>query len=500
MGNKHLRKIDHITCAVRPDTIRQWAWFYIDILGGSLTLRCDDTNPSGDSSMMVWTIDFAEFGVALIAGVDRTEKSHVTAFVDKHGDHSFQHVALEVADLDDFCSLLAERHVNLLGDTLARKDVSGRYVRQVFGSPFHDEENSALVGFYEFVERPRDDEVEAGPSAPPPDISFSERAGELLYQQAQSEMLEDRRARMTNFSLMPANWVVPEPVPDKSSRSAVEIVARRGRREGDSEIIGEVHRWESYRSANSRFPKARAAEFSQMCRLANVRPGETIAEVGTGNGELTRRLASAVGPQGLVYTYDLARDNLVNVMLSNDVGLPIVPVPLPLAERNARFANGRQVDCVATLATFHHLDDRSLAAGTAGRAAAVAEFWRLLKPGGRLVIGDVGAGTAPQRYFDAIDDPRYCHPKGHPHDFLSGSELRDLVAAAGFTEIRFEVVPVPWVFASKAEAVEFLQAMHNARCSVDELATLAEQHLRFEEYVDGVRVDWELLFLVGRKI
>lgn len=487
-------KVDHVTCVVSPNTIRQWAWFYIEVLGGVLTLRADDTNPEGDSSMMVWTIDFVDFGIALIAGIDRKEKSHVTAFHERHGDHSFQHVAFQVKNLDEFSARLNTYGVNLLGDTLTRKDATGRDIKQVFGSPFHDLDNSALVGFYEFVERPiAPDRVE------PPEISFSERAGTLLYQQAQFEMLENRRTRMTRFSKMPPNWEVPTPRPEQAGEGS-GVASRPGRRENDSGPIAAIQRWNNYRSANASFPDARAAELGEMVRLANPQLGETLAEIGSGSGALTYRLAPPLGPGGRLFTYDVSRDNLTSVMLANSNGFPIIPIEQAPAQAALKFPNGGEVDCVATLATFHHFDNRSVRKGTEGREAAIASFYRLLKPGGRLVIGDVAADTAPQRYFDAIDDPRYCHPYGHPHDFLRGAELSELVKAAGFTDVSYAVRFVPWVFRSKKEAVQFLGMMHNAECSLDEVRAIAERHLTFDEEPGRCLIRWELLFLEARKV
>jgi SAM-dependent methyltransferase len=493
-----LKRIDHVTCVVRPDTIERWAWFYIDVLGGVLTLRTDDTNPSGDSSMMVWTIDFEEFGVALIAGVDREEVSHVTAFAEKHGDHSFQHVAFQVSNLDAFRERLSSHGVDVLGDTLAREDGAGRVVKQVFGNPFHGDENSSLVGFYEFVERPSGEERDAGAAEPPP-ITFSTNAGKLLYEQAQSQMLADRRERMTRFSKMPPGWTVPEPRPDLAARDPAAARRRPGRREHDAELLGDIQRWHSYRSANARWPDARDAELAETCRLAAVTPGETIAEIGAGSGALTFRLARAVGSAGRLFTYDVSRDNLASVMLANEDGLPIIPVPQSVAEGAPTFPSEGEFDAVVTLATFHHFDDRSVASGTRGRRAAAAALYRRLKRGGRLILGDVAQGTAPQRYFDAIDDPRYCHPRGHPHDFLTGPELADLLCDVGFTEVVHATRRVDWVFASKAAAIEFLGAMHNAQCPEDEVRAIAERHLRFEESSGRCRLHWELLFVDARK-
>ena len=111
-----LTKVDHVTFVVDPGTIRKWAWFYLEVMGGKMILRKDDTNPGEKSSMMLWCIDFGEFGIALVAGIDRQEKSHVTAYAERHGDHSVQHVAFQVPDLAAFQKNMVEQAgLRLLG-------------------------------------------------------------------------------------------------------------------------------------------------------------------------------------------------------------------------------------------------------------------------------------------------------------------------------------------------------------------------------------------------
>jgi len=200
-----LQKVDHITYVVRPDTIRQWAWFYIEKLGGTLTLRVDDTNPQDASSMMLWCIDFGEFGIALVAGIDRAEKSHVTLYADRHGDHSVQHVAFQVPDLAKFRDVMAQEvGLGLLGPILQRNDGFG-WIRQVFGHGYSTDRNPSEVGFPEFVERP----LKKG--EPFPEVSFSSEAGTGLYRQAQKAMDEDAREGLIDFSAMPPAWRPPAP-------------------------------------------------------------------------------------------------------------------------------------------------------------------------------------------------------------------------------------------------------------------------------------------------
>lgn len=201
---KWLQKVDHVTYVVRPETIRKWAWLYMEKFGGQMTLRVDDTNPGEKSSMMLWCIDFGEFGIALVAGIDREEKSHVTAYVERHGDHSVQHVAFQVGDLAKFRDAMArEAGLHMQGPILQRNDGFG-WIRQVFAAGYNADSNPSEVGFPEFVERP----LKKG--EPFPEVSFSAEAGTGLYNQAQDAMDADRREAIVDFSKMPADWE-PEP-------------------------------------------------------------------------------------------------------------------------------------------------------------------------------------------------------------------------------------------------------------------------------------------------
>ncbi len=75
----HLKKIDHVSYACAAGTIEKWAWFHIEVEGGTLIKRIDDARPGDpDSSMKIWCIDYGDFGIALVEGIDRAEKSKVT--------------------------------------------------------------------------------------------------------------------------------------------------------------------------------------------------------------------------------------------------------------------------------------------------------------------------------------------------------------------------------------------------------------------------------------
>lgn len=196
-----LEAVDHISYIVSPESILKWAWFYIKVLGGKLTKRIDDANPDGKSSMMLWEIDFGKFAIALVAGIDREEVSHVSAFHRMVGDRMVQHIAFRVRDedLEKFTEHLAEYGMRFQGEMLTRPEGSGT-VKQIFGWPASDVLNSANSGFDEFQARPASD-------AP---ITFSAETAAELYEMAQGLMKSGDVKPMLDWSCMPEDWEPPE--------------------------------------------------------------------------------------------------------------------------------------------------------------------------------------------------------------------------------------------------------------------------------------------------
>jgi len=109
-----------------------------------------------------------------------------------------------------------------------------------------------------------------------------------------------------------------------------------------------------------------------------LRPGERVADLGSGSGYFTYRLAEAVGPQGKVYAVDVDRemnDLLAKANKEKNIG----NVELILARRDDPLLPPTGVDLVFTVNTYHHFENR------------VAYFQRLRKyfrPGGRIAVID----------------------------------------------------------------------------------------------------------------
>ena len=202
----HLKKVDHVTYACEQGSIERWAWFHIEIEGGTLINRVDDVRPDDpNSSMKLWCIDYGDFGVALIEGIDRAERSQVTQFVERHGDHSCQHVAYETHDLDRFTDHVQRMGGSVRGPKLVRHDGFG-VLEQLFARGY-ESGRADEVSFPEYVQRPgagTGDEVA---------ITFAAETGKGFYAQIHEAVASRDDEPFFDFSSMPEDWTVPEPAP-----------------------------------------------------------------------------------------------------------------------------------------------------------------------------------------------------------------------------------------------------------------------------------------------
>lgn len=121
------------------------------------------------------------------------------------------------------------------------------------------------------------------------------------------------------------------------------------------------------------FTRRRRASFDALA----PRPGDRIADIGCGNGLLTLELARTLGETGHVTGIDPSED-MRAAAVRRCADLSNVDVMDGTATR-MDLQTGT-IDKAVSLQVFEYLDDLS---------GACAEIYRILKPGGRLVIGDM---------------------------------------------------------------------------------------------------------------
>ena len=109
-----------------------------------------------------------------------------------------------------------------------------------------------------------------------------------------------------------------------------------------------------------------------------LRPGDLVADLGSGSGYFTFRLAAAVGPRGKVYAVDVDRemnDLLAKTIMEKNIG----NVEVILARLDDPLLPPTGVDLVFTVNTYHHFENR---------VAYFARMRKYLRPGGRIAVID----------------------------------------------------------------------------------------------------------------
>jgi SAM-dependent methyltransferase len=156
--------------------------------------------------------------------------------------------------------------------------------------------------------------------------------------------------------------------------------------------------------------------------VVGLHPGEIVLDLGSGGGIDVLLSARRVAPGGKAYGLDgsqdmitLARENTAQAGLANAEYLHghIEDIPLPNGHVDVVVSN-----CVINL--------------SADKPRVLAEAFRVLRPGGRLGIGDVIAG-------DGLDPARRAEAEqrtGCTTGTLTAAEYRGLLLASGFISIR----------------------------------------------------------------
>jgi SAM-dependent methyltransferase len=155
--------------------------------------------------------------------------------------------------------------------------------------------------------------------------------------------------------------------------------------------------------------------------VADLHPGETVLDLGSGGGLDVLLSARRVTPGGTAYGLDaspdmlaLARDNATKAGLTNAMFLlgHIEDIPLPDGHVDVVISN-----CVINLA--------------ADKLRVLAEAFRVLRPGGRLGVSDVIAD-------DAVDAAQLADAEqrvGCLNGALTQRQYAELLEAAGFISI-----------------------------------------------------------------
>ena len=220
-------------------------------------------------------------------------------------------------------------------------------------------------------------------------------------------------------------------VKEKYARAALRVTAAAGSSccgtassRGECDPITSGIYTESETSALPAEARAASLGCGNPTALAELKPGETVLDLGSGGGIDVLLSAGRVGPTGKAYGLDmtdemlaLARENQRKAGATNVEFLKgeIEQIPLPANSVDVIISN-----CVINL--------------SADKDRVLSEAFRVLKPGGRLAVSDVVVrGEVPAEIRRSVELWIGCVAGA-----LEEREYRDKLAAAGFEGIGLE--------------------------------------------------------------
>ncbi|NNJ27701.1 arsenite methyltransferase [Alienimonas chondri] len=160
---------------------------------------------------------------------------------------------------------------------------------------------------------------------------------------------------------------------------------------------------------------------------ANLRPGETVVDLGCGGGLDVFLAARKVGPTGKAIGIDMTPAMLerarVNAAMGGPNGTPLTNVEFHHATIDALPLEDASVDCIISNCVINLAPDKP---------AVFREIARVLKPGGRLAVSDIALKKPlPEAIKDDVGAYVGCIAGAIPiEQFQTG------LADAGFSEVK----------------------------------------------------------------
>jgi arsenite methyltransferase len=122
----------------------------------------------------------------------------------------------------------------------------------------------------------------------------------------------------------------------------------------------------------------------QVITALNLKPGQTVVDIGAGTGYFTRRFARAVGASGKAIGLDI-EPGMVDYMKADAKKLNLLNYEARLVKPNDPELPPESTDVIFFCDVLHHIDDR---------VAYLTQLKPVLKPGGRIAVVDFKK-TAP---------------------------------------------------------------------------------------------------------
>jgi ubiquinone/menaquinone biosynthesis C-methylase UbiE len=198
----------------------------------------------------------------------------------------------------------------------------------------------------------------------------------------------------------------------------------------------EKGRGDSYREAQNANYLIRSVGFLQLFDIAtreqnNSGAGFMFLDALGGNGTLTRivRASRAANQIPFIVTNDVSSKMIESALAQ---GLPAIRQPL----QNLVWFDDCTFDAVTVSYGTHHIPPHQ-------RFAAISEAYRVLKPGGRIVLQDFEIGCPTTDWYDKV--LHHYTLTGHHYEYFTKTQFHDLLAGNNFSEVEILDIYDPFI-------------------------------------------------------
>lgn len=231
-----------------------------------------------------------------------------------------------------------------------------------------------------------------------------------------------------------------------------------------------------YNAAHVLCPDARQAEAAALLKWLQPQSGETIVVMGAGGGFDACSIRESVQREARIICVEPSHS--FNKAIPD--GLEVLTAPFDHVGLPDACA-----DAIVNLATLHHVSHRQ---------EAYREWDRMLKPGGRMVIGDVEAKSKNGAFLNEV--VHAFNPRGHVGVFLQPGEITGALRELGYQDCQEKLEAYRWCFDSQERLNLFAMLLFGmTEASLQEVEAGLKHSLGIVAGIDGsVEIPWSLRF------